>query len=186
MKKIIISLVVGVGLMFMTGCAALAPISSYNANRVRENAIEEQIVAKNNPEQVRALRSGVSPRNVVRIIPTQDLRGAYAAVDLMNPDTWTFMKTFKEAPVSSTFAVLGDASLWTGIIYGATQLLGNNNDKQETNINVGNSDGTTAVNVRSSDNKTDIKTGGMGGTTVINVDSDNNTTTVDNTPPPAP
>ena len=185
MKKIATSLIIGVSLMFMTGCAALAPFSTYNSNRVKENAIQEQIIAKNNPEQVRALRSGVSPRNVIRIIPTQDLKGAYAAVDLMNPDTWTFLRTFKEAPVSSTIAAVGDTTLWGTVIYLGTQYLSGKSGGKETNISVNNGSGSTVVNSDSNGNKTDIKTGGgNGSTTVVNNNSDGNTTTVDNSTPP--
>ena len=184
MKKILVSLMLGVGMLYMSGCAALMPISTYNSNRVKENAITEQIVARNNPDQVRALNAGVSPRSVVRIIPTQDLKGAFVAVDLLNPDTWNRFRTFKEAPVSSTFAFLGDASLWTAVIYGAVKVFDSSNSKEQTNVTVNNGDGTTAVNVNSDGNNTTVNTGSSGGTTVLNVNSDNNNTDVDNTPPP--
>jgi hypothetical protein len=128
----------------------------------------------------------VSPRSVVRIIPTQDLKGAFVAVDLLNPDTWSGFRTFKEAPVSSTFAFLGDAGLWTTIVYGAVKVFDSSNSKEETNVTVNNGDGTTAVNVNSDGNNTTVNAGGSGGgTTVLNVNSDNNNTDVDNPPPPA-
>ena len=185
MKKIVLSLMLGGLVMLGSGCAALMPISSYNANRVRDNAIQEQIIAKGNPDQIRALNAGVTPRNVVRIIPTSDLKGAYAAVDLLNPDTWTMFRTFREAPVSSSFALLGDGTLWGSIAYGVVQVLGKNSNKQETNISVDNGSGSTVINNKSGGNSTTIKTGGSGdGSTVINNDGSNgNTTTIDNSKP---
>ena len=184
MKKILIS--IGVGMIVMlSGCAVLAPCSTYNHNRVKENAIQSQIVARGNSEQIKAVNAGIKPSSVIKIIPTSDARGAYVAMDLWNPDNWTYFKTYAEAPVSSTAALLGDGTLWTGIIYLGGKVLDSQSGKSETNIKVGDGSGNTAVNVNSSGNSTGIKTGGNnGGNTVINVNSTGNNTSIDNTPPP--
>lgn len=186
MKKIVVSLMLGGLVVFGSGCQSMAPFSSYNHNRVKDQVIREQIVTKGSQEQKVAMASGIRPSSVIKLIPSSDGRGVITAIDWMNPDNMSYFKTFAEAPISSTAALLGDTGLWTGLIYLGSKAIDGQNGKQETNISVGDGSGNTAVNVRSSGNSTDINTTPSGGgNTVINVDSENNSTTINNTPPPA-
>lgn len=183
MKKIVSAFLV-VGLMLTSGCL-LAPCSTYNHNRVKENIVGQQIMAKGNPAQIKAMNAGIKPSSVIKIIPSNDGRGAFVAMDWLNPDNSTYFKTYAEAPISSTVALLGDGTLWTGLIYLGSKVLDNQSGKQETNISVGDGSGSTVINNKSGGNSTTIKTGGNGGgNTVINNDGSNgNTTIIDNTPP---
>ena len=185
MKKMLLgSLVIGL-LVISSGCQSLAPFSSYNHNRIKEQEIGKMILVKGNAEQIKAVNAGIKPSSVLKIIPTSDGRGAYMAIDLFNPDNWTYFKTYGEAPVSSTVALLGDGTLWTGLIWlGGKAIDGlNGGGKQETNIAV-NGDGSNNINVNSSGNKSDVTTSGGAGGNNINVNSSGNTSTIENNPPP--
>ena len=113
--------------------------------------VKERIQVSGTQEQKVAVARGVKPTNALAIIPTQDAKGAYLALDLFALPS--FMDTVKEAPVSTIGAIIIDAGL-VGLATYAIQKAGNSSSGsgssgQQDNQNSGT--GNSSVNVSSGD-----------------------------------
>ena len=101
--KQLVMAVVLTGMLLNTGC-----MSYLNHERVKNNVIESRIRASGNDEQIDMLNSGIRPSRVVEVSAVGN-DGVKVMVDVLDLKGLKALgTTFKEAPVSSTGALIVD------------------------------------------------------------------------------
>ena len=143
MKKVLVSMLV-VGLVMSSGCATM-----WNSNRVKQNMVKDRIAVSGTQEQKIAVARGVKPTSALAIIPTQDAKGAYIALNWFAVPS--FMETFSEAPASTIGAIIVDAGL-VGLATYAVMKAGDNDSSTKGNTPSNNGTGNSNVDVQSGDN----------------------------------
>jgi len=100
-------------MLFNIGCA-----STYNHYRVQNNKIESRVYASGDQQTIQLMNAGVRPRSAVQIRAAHSDRDGFQAllaVDAFNMGNW--FNTFKESPLSTSLALVGDAIVLFGVGY---------------------------------------------------------------------
>lgn len=160
MKKLIIAMMLISFCVLSTGC-----MSIYNHNRVKNNMIAQRVLASGNAEQIKAIKQGVKPEAAVKVIPV-GTQGAAITVNLFDLEGigawWT---TTKEAPISSVLSLAADgAATYYTVKALSDEFSGNDNKKDDTEVNLNNTSGETIVTI--------INTSGDGNTVSANNNAD--------------
>lgn len=104
-------------MLLFTGCASM-----YNHNRVKDNIAKRAIIASSNDSQITLLRKGADPSEVLKVSAYSQGNDVtiMAAVNILDLEGFQgYLKTYSEAPLSSTAALLIDVGTAVGIGYAA-------------------------------------------------------------------
>jgi len=153
MKRVVLIGILASLVLLSSGCASV-----YNHNRVREDMIRDRIIANGSDEQLFALNQGVSPSEAVKVFSTSNGRGVGMSIDVSDLEGLAaWWGTFREAPISSTFALaLDGAAIW-GITELVEELESDEGSVTTTTTTPGvPPEGGNSLNVNIGDNNSDV------------------------------
>lgn len=169
MKKTLITTLIVI-ILANTGCA-----SFYNHSRVKNNMVREHILTNGSDEQLSMLRAGVSPVEAVKVRSTDDGAGVMVSFDLLNMSgIKQYFMTFKEAPLSSTAALLVDVGTAYLVVNEFTKDDNSNSSSSPTDT-LDNGLGITITGDNNNINVTDIGAGASSSVNHDNSSSDDHT-----------